>query len=263
MATVNPSSTVGSTSNQSNLTGTFQAARDDQGDARFFADLVNASQLETTETDPLTQAGLASQANDSKATEDQFLKLLLAQMQNQDPLNPLDNAQVTTQLAQISTVSGIEEMNKTMQSLLEKSNVSSPVNSANMIDRQVLVTGDLMKLSNEVDATVNAGADLSSSASSVEVQIFDGKGDTVRTIQLGPQAAGLVTFQWDGMNDEGESMPAAEYRFQVSAESDAGVQVAAPLMAARVTGVTQADNALSYRLANGATIPTEQVRGVF
>ncbi len=263
MATVNTSAATVQSNSAPAVTGAFQTARDAQGDARFFSDLVNASQVETTQANTLTQAGLAAQANDSKATEDQFLTLLLAQMQNQDPLNPLDNAQVTTQLAQISTVSGIENMNKTMESLLSKFNATSPVDSANMIDRQVLVSGDLMSLSGEVDASVNGGADLTGSASSVEVEILDGKGETVRTIKLGPQAAGLVTFQWDGMNDDGESMPAADYRFQVSAKSAAGVEIAAPLMAAKVTGVTQANEALSYRLANGATIPSDQVRGVF
>ncbi|MGH1360154.1 MAG: flagellar hook assembly protein FlgD [Burkholderiaceae bacterium] len=243
--------------------GIFQTARDEQGDARFFSDLVNASRVETQATDSLTQGDLATQANDAKATEDQFLTLLLAQMNNQDPLNPLDNAQVTTQLAQISTVSGIEEMNSTMEALLNKINSSSPVDSANMIDRQVLISGDSLSLSGEAGESVNAGAELSNSASSVNVEIFDAQGDSVRTIALGPQAAGLVTFDWDGLDNDGESLPATEYRFQVSAESGAGVQIAAPMMAAKVTGVTQANDSLSYRLTNGATIPSDQVRGVF
>lgn len=240
-----------------------QMAPSSESNARQFADLMAASQVETNSSNLVSQETLTQQATDADATEDQFLTLLLAQMNNQDPLNPLDNAQVTTQLAQISTVSGIEELNTTMETLLGKFGSSSPVDAAAMIDRAVLVTGDQLTLTDQLGQTLNAGAELSSSASAVSVEIFGQDGDPVRTIALGAQAAGLVTFEWDGLDADGEELAAGSYQFQVSSQSESGVQLASPLAASQVTGVTRAGESLSYRLANGTTISPEQVRGVF
>jgi len=245
------------------LASRMQTARTDEENARLFATIVENSRVENTAGTSSTQASLADQAADSQATEDQFLTLLLAQMNNQDPLNPLENSEVTTQLAQISTVSGIEDLNKTMTQLLERTQNSNAVDGAAMIDRQVLVSSDRLVLTNDNEQTVYAGARLNSDSSAVQVEIYGKDGNAVRTIDLGPQAAGLVTFEWDGLDQEGNSLDAGEYRMQVVGQTEAGPQVAAPLAATAVTGVTSNGDTLDYRLANGTTIAADKVLGVF
>jgi len=240
-----------------------QTARTDEENARLFATIVENSRVEDTEGSLSTQEALAAQVTDSKATEDQFLTLLLAQMNNQDPLNPLENSEVTTQLAQISTVSGIEDLNKTMTELLGRTQNNNPVDGAVMIDRQVLVSGDRLELTSENEQKVYAGARLNGDSSAVLAEIYGRDGEAVRTINLGPQAAGLVTFEWDGLDQEGNSLDAGEYRMQVVGQTEAGPQVAAPLVASTVTGVTSNADVLNYRLANGTTIAADKVLCVF
>ena len=183
-------------------------------------------------------------------------------MNNQDPLNPLENAEVTSQLAQISTVSGIESMNKTMTALLERFQSSNPVDAAAMIDRKVLVSGDRLTLPESLDGKVQAGAELKTSATEVAVQIFGADGQPVREMTLGPQAAGTVTFEWDGLDADGDELAAGNYTFQVVGQTSAGLQVAAPLIADKVTGITRSGENLSYRLANGTTVTADNVNGV-
>lgn len=245
------------------LASQLQTARSDEENAKLFATIVENSRVEDTEGTVSSQEALAAQVTDSKATEDQFLTLLLAQMNNQDPLNPLENSEVTTQLAQISTVSGIEDLNKTMTELLGRTQNSNPVDGAAMIDRQVLVSGDRLELTDDIEQRVFAGANLNGDSSAVQAEIYGDDGAAVRTINLGPQAAGLVTFEWDGLDQDGNSLDAGEYRMQVVGQTDAGPQVAAPLAATAVTGVTSNGDALNYRLANGTTIAADKVLGVF
>ena len=240
-----------------------QQGPDEQSNSTLFADLVSASQLDTSGTGELTSQTLAEEAAKSEATEDRFLTLLLAQMNNQDPLNPLENAEITTQLAQISTVSGIEGLNKTMSDLLEKIGGASPVDSASMIDRKVLVAGDSLTSTGGVDQKIQAGGELAASSTNVAVQIFGKDGEAVREFALGPQAAGLVTFEWDGLDQDGDELPAGDYKFQVLGQTEGQALVAAPMAASTVTGVTRSGETLSYRLANGTTIPADQVNGVF
>ena len=240
-----------------------QTARTEQENAQLFATIVENSRVENSESTVSAQATLAEQAGDSEATQDQFLTLLLAQMNNQDPLNPLENSEVTTQLAQISTVSGIEDLNKTMTELLGRTQSNSPVDGAVMIDRQVLVSGDQLELSEAVEQQVFAGARLNSDSSAVQAEIYGNDGSVVRTIDLGPQAAGLVTFEWDGLDQDGNALDAGNYRMQVVGQTDAGPQIAAPLAATTVTGVTSNGDALNYRLANGVTIAADKILGVF
>jgi hypothetical protein len=111
-----------------------------------------------------TQAGANASADEG---EDRFLKLLVAQMNNQDPLSPMDNAQVTSQLAQINTVKGIDQLNGTMQKLLDRFQTGGPADAVPMVGRQVLVPGD--KLDLPADGVAKAGFELASGASAVTI----------------------------------------------------------------------------------------------
>ena len=163
------------------------------------------------------KAGPASAAAEGANTQDRFLKLLVTQMKNQDPLNPMDNAQVTSQMAQLSTVSGIDKVNSTLKALSDSMSAGQALNATSMIGRGALVPGSSMELSN---GKAVAGLDLSQGAESVKVLITDGANNMVRTLQLGAQKPGVVPVAWDGLDDTGKA--AATGAYKISAEAMSG-----------------------------------------
>ncbi|MBK6678133.1 MAG: flagellar hook assembly protein FlgD [Rhodocyclaceae bacterium] len=146
--------------------------------------------------------------------QNRFLKLLTTQLKNQDPLNPLDNAEVTSQLAQISTVSGIEKLNATLQTLLDGMSVSQTTLTANLVGHVVLVPGSGLQLASGASA---GGVELAGSADEVTVTIKDANGLAVKTLNLGAQAAGVHNFTWDGATDNGGSAVDGTYSVSVKA----------------------------------------------
>ena len=124
----------------------------------------------------------------SEAT-DKFMTLLITQLKNQDPLNPLDNAQITSQLAQLSTVTGVNKLNETMESLKSSYRSSEALAATNLIGRGVLVDGSGLRV---VEGQALLGVELASPADSVKVVITDSAGKEIHTIDLGPQQPGIV-----------------------------------------------------------------------
>ena len=157
---------------------------------------------------------LASTAASTKTAvqdqQDRFLKLLVTQMKNQDPLNPLDNAQVTSQMAQLSTVTGIEKLNATLQAYTQ----AQSFQSVGMIGHSVLAPGDFVQLQGGVAV---GGVELESAADKVKVSVIDSSGQVVRELDLGKQDAGVVPFGWDGKTTAGTDAADGKYTFRVSA----------------------------------------------
>ena len=142
------------------------------------------------------------------------MTLLVTQMKNQDPLNPLDNAQITSQLAQLSTVSGIDKLNTTLEGLMGSYQSSQSLQAANMIGHGVLVEGSGMHLSG---GKALFGVELSEPADKVKITVRDAAGKSVHEIDLGARDAGTVPLQWDGVNDKGVASAAGKYSFEVEA----------------------------------------------
>ena len=163
----------------------------------------------------------------SEVSQDRFLKLLVTQLQNQDPLNPMDNAQMTTQLAQISTVTGIDKLNSTLSSMIDSVASSQNVQSAEMIGKSVLVAGSKLELSSSTakdstgkDVTTKSavgGVKLASAADSVTVTIKDSSGNVVSVQNLGAQKAGVFNYAWDGATDAKTTADDGTYSISVSA----------------------------------------------
>ena len=143
-------------------------------------------------------------AGDSvQADQDKFMTLLVTQLRNQDPMNPLDNAQVTSQLAQLSTVTGVNKLNTTLESLKASYQSSETLQAANMIGHGVLVAGDKVKLQ---EGKGIFGLQLDSAADQVDIIITDTRtGKDVQTMALGPQKAGTMPIAWDGVPDPSQA----------------------------------------------------------
>ena len=145
---------------------------------------------------------------------DRFLKLLVTQMKNQDPLNPLDNAQITSQMAQISTVSGIDKLNTTLQNMAASFAANQSLQVTNMIGRGVLVPGSTMQLA---DGKSIGGVDLPQSVDQLTVTIRDAAGAIVHSMDLGPKPEGVAVFAWDGTTNNGSAAANGIYSFSMSA----------------------------------------------
>ena len=216
--------------------------------------------------DSIKSTGAASAASTSAlpsspsgaASEQRFLKLLVTQLNNQDPLNPLDNAQLTSQLAQMSTVSGIEKLNTAFESLLAQSGSSQVLQSASLIGRTVLVPGAELALSKGAD--VPFAVEVPQSADSVKLAITNAAGDTVRSFDLGALPQGVKTLTWDGLSDTGARVADGLYKVSgVGRSGDANVPVTA-LGYAGVASVSQGTAGVSLDLGSGRQARLGDVR---
>ena len=153
-----------------------------------------------------------------QADTDKFMTLLVTQLKNQDPMNPLDNAQITSQLAQLSTVTGVNKLNTTLESLKSSYQSSEAMQASSMIGHSVLVAGNYVDLSKSQGVT---GVDLASAADSVKLIITDTTtGKDVDTIDLGAKAAGTYPLVWDGMATGGTT-PMKDGRYLIRVEATA------------------------------------------
>lgn len=205
-------------------------------------------------TTPIDSALLSSMngvtaANAAKGstqeTKDRFLSMLVAQMRNQDPLNPLDNAQVTSQMAQLSTVEGIEKMNKTLAALAENFGADQLSQAANLIGHNILVSGNTVSLN---DGMGVFGIDMDSPVESVRISIFDQAGQLVSTVNTGALPAGEHMFEWDGLNDAGVAMPAGNYRFEAMTGSGENAIAVQTLSSGLVQGVARGDDGIELNV---------------
>ena len=158
------------------------------------------------------------------ADQDKFMTLLVTQLKIQDPMNPLDKAPLTSQLAQLSTVTGVTKLNTTLESLKASYQSSEQLQAANMIGRGVLVAGDKVGLQ---DGKGIMGVEIGSAADSVQVIVTDPRtGKDVQTISMGPQQPGTVPIAWDGVPDASKldkdgkpvTLRNGNYTFRVVAE---------------------------------------------
>lgn len=141
----------------------------------------------------------AAVAGSVEEATDKFMTLLVTQLKNQDPMNPLDNAQITSQLAQLSTVTGVNKLNTTLESLKASYQASESLQAANLIGRGVLVEGNFAGLR---DGKAIMGVELGSAADSVKLIVTDPRtGKDVQTIDLGANQPGIIPVAWDGVPD--------------------------------------------------------------
>ena len=175
-------------------------------------------------------ATLNSSSSTEKSTSEEiqtrFLTLLVAQLENQDPLNPMENAELTSQLAQMSTVQGIEQLNVTLNSLVDSLADTQSIQASALIGKTVLVPGSGLSLNN---GEAFAGVNLANAADTVTIGIYDASEKLVQTQSLGQAEAGQLLFVWDGQNASGETLADGSYSFKVTA-SQGGVDVSAEAM---------------------------------
>lgn len=204
-----------------------------------------------------TSSSSSSSATKTSADlQNSFLKMLTTQLQNQDPLNPMDNAQMTSQLAQISTLEGIQGLNSTLTSLLSSYNTSQALQASGAIGSSVLIEGDKLALAS---GKAQGGVSLPSAADSVVLTIKNSAGAVVQTQQLGKQAAGTVAFTWDGKNASGTQLADGKYTFSVEASSNGTKVAATPIQLGTVSAVVKNGSSFALELSSGETVAFDNV----
>ena len=183
--------------------------------------------------------------------QNRFMTLLVTQMKNQDPLNPLDNAQVTSQLAQLSTVTGIDKLNDTMKAMMDSLSGAQSLQAANMIGRGVLVPGSAVTLSG---GKAVYGIELSGPADKVQATISDGAGNPVRIVDLGARPEGTLALAWDGLLAGGGMAPDGHYQLTVTAVRGGQPVASQPLSFGEVLSVSTGSGGAKLNLG-GARPP--------
>ncbi|HOL64219.1 MAG TPA: flagellar hook assembly protein FlgD [Accumulibacter sp.] len=201
-----------------------------------------------------------SDASATAGTQDRFLKLLVTQLQNQDPLNPLDNAAVTSQLSQISTVTGIEKMNETLTSLLSSYSDNQSIQAAGLIGKNVLAPGTALKLAG---GQATGGVNLAAAADQVRVSILDSSGAVLQVQNLGARPAGSFAFVWDGKTDQGATAPAGNYHFSVNAVQAGEKVTADPLQLGTVSALIRGKSGFELELGALGRVDFTKVQQIF
>jgi len=203
----------------------------------------------TTSADPATAASAAATGADGTDPEQRFLKLLVTQLNNQDPLNPLDNAQLTSQLAQMSTVSGIQQLNTALQSLLSQTSANQVLQAASLVGRTVLAPGASLAL--QPGTPANFAVATSGSADTVSVDLTDAGGKVVRHMDLGA-VSGMQQLSWDGLDNDGNAVAAGSYSVSVTASQGGSPVGAEALTLQKVQGVGQGPNGVTLDVGGGS-----------
>ena len=192
---------------------------------------------------------------DDPGSQDRFLKLLVTQLQNQDPLSPMDNAQLTSQIAQINTVTGIATLNTSVQGLSSQFLQMQTLQGASLVGKNVIVPGNRVDIA---DGVGQGGFELATPADAVKVEVLSPAGQVLETLNIGAQSAGVHGFDWvAGTYDN-----ASNLTFRVTATSGSTKLDATALMRDKVNAVSTSGSALQLELARAGTVDYSTVKAI-
>lgn len=199
---------------------------------------------------------------DKSLGQDAFLELMITQLKNQDPTNPMQNGEFLSQMAQFGTVSGITELQKSFTSLASALQSSQALQASTMVGRDVEVESAKLKLVDGQNAPF--AFEIEAPASAVQVTIQDASGATVKSFGLGKHAAGTHDLSWDGLDAQGNRLAAGKYTVKVDATIDNEKQAATTLVRATVESVSLPRNGQqpSLNLADYGSLSMDAVRRV-
>ncbi|WKT59754.1 flagellar hook assembly protein FlgD [Microbulbifer thermotolerans] len=212
--------------------------------------------IDSAVRDALNTTAGASTQNAGLELQESFMTLLVAQLQNQDPMNPMENAEMTSQLAQINTVTGIQNLNDTLEGITGQLDASQLMQATSLIGKGVLVPGDRV-LVGEEGVTTPFGIELPAGADDVRITIRDGNGEVVRSFEPFSLSAGTESFTWDGTTDEGTLVAEGAYTVSVQAYTNGEPVDATVLNYALVNGVSLDDQGAPLLDLGGVSEPVD------
>lgn len=213
--------------------------------------------------DPSYQLPTKTTKGSSELGQEQFLKLMIQQFRNQDPLKPQDPSEFLTQLAQVSSVAGISELNSSMKTLADATYAAQALQASAVVGHEVLVPSGSASWS--AGHPVRGEVTLPAATATGVVSVLDARGVLVRQIPLGSRAAGQAGFEWDGMNSAGAAAPAGTYTIKAGYH-DGDRQLALDTsLAKRVTSVSLGGDGQRATLAteDGQKIGLADVKAIY
>lgn len=198
--------------------------------------------VQSVSTSAITPTSTTTTAPKQELGKDSFVKLLLTQLQSQDPTAPQSSEEFVAQLAQFTSVELMQQQNSNLESLLVATAASQQTNVASLVGKDVSFAGDNIRLK-DAGAHKDLSVDLGGPADDVVVSIVDDSGKTVRTLHLGPHDAGKVDVAFDGLADDGSPLPAGDYQVKAVATKNESPVDATVLQRGHVAGVSFAGGA--------------------
>lgn len=199
--------------------------------------------MTTISNDVLTNLGLKSQVDSAAVaksrenlTQSQFLKLMTVQLANQDPFKPMENGDFLGQMAQFSTVTGIEQLGQSFQMLSQSVNQGQAMQAAALVGKPVLVPGDKAQL--DAGQGMTGAIGLSAPADQVSIGVYDANGQLMQNLDLGPKGSGMADFTWDGLMADGKPAPTGTYEFRAITSSGGAAQATETFLGGQVQSVT-------------------------
>ncbi len=209
-----------------------------------------------TTTSPTASAPAATSSVNTAPSEDRFLKLLVAQLANQDPMNPLDNAQMTSQMAQISTVSSVEKVNQSLSGLAGQLASMQALQASSLVGRDVMVEGNRLAIH---DGKASGAVDLDLPADKVVVDILSAGGQVIESFDLGARGAGRQPFAWDAQ----QHTDAEALRYRVTATKGKAVVTNRTMVQDQVVSVGSDNGAMLVQLRSLGNVGYDSVKTIF
>lgn len=204
----------------------------------------------------------AQSSNSNELGQDAFMELMIAQLKNQNPLEPMENGEFLAQMAQFSTASGVGELKDSFDNFTSSFNSNQALQASSLVGREVQVPSNTALLT--ADGSVNGTVDLPVSSPSLRISIVDQSGQTVRTIDMGQQSSGEVAFSWDGTDDSGTRVDEGNYYIAAEALLEGQTYALDTSVIAPVESVTlgQGGSNVSLSVAGQGNIPMSSVRKI-
>jgi flagellar basal-body rod modification protein FlgD len=212
------------------------------------------------ESAQLTPPTSADRIGSNALGKNDFLKLLMAQLANQDPTSPTDNQAFVAQLAQFAGLEAAEGTNTRLDTMLTAQAANSQTAAVGFIGKVVDYRTDTLNLQAGLSSTAQVA--LGANANAMKVTIVDGSGNPVRSMTLGAQAAGPVGITWDGNDDGGNRQPPGSYSLKVTATDTAGKSVDVSLQGNGVIAGVFFDNGIPKLKVNGSLVTMSQVTSI-
>lgn len=210
----------------------------------------------------LNQTQTSTTKSNNELGQAEFLELMTAQLEFQDPLEPMENGDFIAQMAQFSATSGIADLNTAFSEMSTAFQSNQALQASTMVGRDVLISGNQVRLDSEGDMSM--AVELNQSAAAVRVNITDASGQLVHQVDLGSQPAGLVNYQWNGLNANDERVSSGLYNISAEVNQNGSVAAGETLVAVQVESVTlgQAGQDLTLTVSDLGDIGMSQIRKI-
>jgi len=209
----------------------------------------------------LSQLGISNKTESKKELgQEDFLELLIAQIKNQDPLQPQANGEFLSQLAQFSSADGISKMQASLDNLSTALQSNQALQASALVGRKVYVPGETAVF--DGNDNVKVGVDLPGSVNNMQAHVYSNSGELIQSLSLGTHPEGMFEFNWDGTNKNGEKVAAGNYNIKVEGVLGGEGQSFGTMIAANVNSVSLNQGDVKLNVAGIGSVSLSEVKQV-